>query len=285
MNYKKLLKNALLGVSTLAVANSTVFAITLEEFLNTPKWKPQKQIVRDAIKRGDLVSARNQLAQVRVDNPDQAIKDLMAKLDVYSQQMVAQHIDDNTLFNLVQVNKKNEWIADRMRINPVAITERNKALYSQINTQQIFDETDWILDENSKVEIYKIKYRVNGLDIFDISNEIHVNNQNTQSFIFEDVIFKNIENIENVLTNLANFEFNISLGTISLFFDEFENEVAALQIIQNAKNQNPLLIFKKIVFKSTIPFATYAVLKQNPICFFSEVIVDLESGDIQKILT
>ena len=110
MNYKKLLKNALLGVSTLAVANSTVFAITLEEFLNAPEWKTKRQIIRDAIKRGDLVSARNQLAQVGVDNPDQAIKNLMAKLDVYSKQIVAQHIDANTLSNLVQANKKKNGL-------------------------------------------------------------------------------------------------------------------------------------------------------------------------------
>jgi len=50
MNYKKLLKNVFLGVGIIAAANNTIFTITLEEFLNAPKWKNTKQIVKNAIK-------------------------------------------------------------------------------------------------------------------------------------------------------------------------------------------------------------------------------------------
>ena len=89
-----------------------------------------------------------------------------------------------------------------MRKNPVAITEKNKTLYSQIQTQQVFKATDLILDKNSNVEIYKIRYEVYGTDIIDIVEKIYINNKNTEFIVFENITFEDVDDIQKVIEYL-----------------------------------------------------------------------------------
>ncbi|MFQ6723530.1 MAG: hypothetical protein ACLRFH_03965 [Opitutales bacterium] len=275
MNYKKLLKNVLLSAGTIATASNAAFGITLEKFLNTPKWREIKQMVRDAIKRGDLNSAKNKLRQAGVDNPDQAINDLMAKLDIYSKQIVAQYLDADALLNLVQVSKIDKNIADRMRKNPVAITEKNKTLYSQIQTQQVFKATDLILDKNSTVKIYNIRYEVYGTDIIDIVEKIYINNKNTEFIVFENVSFENIEDFPKVLAHLKEKKRDVKFGIVNLFGD---NELDAEREIYQAIQNDQFLKFKKIIFFGAISFNTYKAIKHEPMYAFSKVSIDLSEN-------
>ena len=52
------------------------------------------------------------------------------KLDVYSAQIVAQYLKSKEDFlNIIQVKKMYKNLLDRMRINPIPITNETKSLF------------------------------------------------------------------------------------------------------------------------------------------------------------
>ena len=80
------------------------------------------------------------------------------KLDIYSLQIVSQYLKlTQDFLNLIQVNKKNEFILDRLRINPIPINEQNKNLFQFIQTQQLFSKNDIKLQN---IKIYQYNYEI-----------------------------------------------------------------------------------------------------------------------------
>ena len=82
------------------------------------------------------------------------------KLDVYSAQIVAQYLKSKEDFlNIIQVKKLYKNLLDRMRINPIPITNEIKSLFQYLNTQQLFDDKDDEIKLDD-VDIYQINYEV-----------------------------------------------------------------------------------------------------------------------------
>ena len=83
------------------------------------------------------------------------------KLDVYSAQIVAQYLKSKDDFlNIIQVKKLFKNLLDRMRINPIPITNETKSLFQYLNTQQLFDDKDENEIQLDDVDIYQINYEV-----------------------------------------------------------------------------------------------------------------------------
>ena len=83
---------------------------------------------------------------------------MKTNLDVYSIQIVSHYLKYKQDFmNIIQVKKLFRYVLDRMRINPIPITENNKNLFQCIDTQQLFNEDDLKLEN---IKIYQYNYDI-----------------------------------------------------------------------------------------------------------------------------
>ena len=96
-----------------------------------------------------------------------------SQLDPFHIQIVQQHMGyvknekgesgtTEDLMNTIQVNSAFEFLFDRNRINTIPVTEKNKKMFPQLNTQQIFGPKDYIMPDLYR---YIFKYPVAKEDI------------------------------------------------------------------------------------------------------------------------
>lgn len=127
------------------------------------------------------------------------------KLDSYSALVVAQYMDSESIKTLQEVNSKygaepskkrniqiHGKLFNQLRKNPNPVTQENQHLFSEIQTQQIFDEEDYIIPGMAR---YIITYPVDEGEIEDwiekLGNAEIIFNYVTASM--EDIISKRIE--------------------------------------------------------------------------------------------
>lgn len=97
------------------------------------------------------------------------------KLDLYSELVIAQYMDSESIKTLQEVNSKygaepseerniqnHEKLFNQLRKNPSPVTQENQHLFSEIQTQQIFSEEDYIISGMTR---YIITYPVDEWEI------------------------------------------------------------------------------------------------------------------------
>ena len=66
---------------------------------------------------------------------------MQGKLDPFHTQIVIQYFKSKEDFlNIIQVKKQFQFLLDRIRINPIKITNETKNLFQHLYTQEIFEK-------------------------------------------------------------------------------------------------------------------------------------------------
>ena len=87
---------------------------------------------------------------------------MQSKLDPFHAQIVIQYLKNKSDFlNIIQVKKQFRFLLDRLRINPIKITNETKNLFQCLDTQQLFgkyeydEEDDDFIDNDPNIDYHK----------------------------------------------------------------------------------------------------------------------------------